>query len=103
MNKSGFTLVEILVVLAIFATTTVVASGIFVTNTRAQRKVAEVQRAQGDARFTFEALVVVNCTIPDVRPMLLVVTSLTLGAAVVVKLFSLDVSVLPSSSVHLAR
>ena len=48
MNKSGFTLVEILVVLAIFATTTVVASGIFVTNTRAQRKVAEVQRAQGD-------------------------------------------------------
>lgn len=57
MHKKGFTLVELLIVLAVFATTTVMASSIFVSSSKAQKKVAEIQRIQGDARYTFEALV----------------------------------------------
>lgn len=56
-NKKAFTLVELLIVLAVFASVTVTAGAIFVTSTKADRKVAEIQRVQGDARYSFEAMV----------------------------------------------
>ncbi len=56
-DKKAFTLVELLMVLAVFSTVTIMTAGIFVASTRAQKKVSELQKIQGDARYTFEAMV----------------------------------------------
>ncbi len=50
LQEDGFTLVEILVSLAIFSSALVMISGIFVFSTRAQQKTAVIERVQGDAR-----------------------------------------------------
>ena len=56
-DRSGFTLIEILVSLAIFTSALVMISGIFVFSTRAQQKTAVIERVQGDARYAMEAMV----------------------------------------------
>lgn len=55
-NQQGFTLMEILVVLAIFSTAVLILSDIFLITQRVQRKVAIIQRAHSDARFAIEAI-----------------------------------------------
>lgn len=54
--ESGFTLMELLVVLGIFSTVVVSASDIFLAANKAQRKIAALERTQADARFTLEAV-----------------------------------------------
>lgn len=55
-NKKGFTLVEMVIVLAIFVTAILIITDIFMTSTRAQRKVAIVQKVQSDARYAMEKI-----------------------------------------------
>jgi prepilin-type N-terminal cleavage/methylation domain-containing protein len=55
-HQAGFTLVEMLVVLALFSITTTVIVDIFMTATRAQRKTLAAQKIQSDARFSMEAM-----------------------------------------------
>lgn len=55
-NNSGFTLVEILVAMAIFVTAATAIAAIFSYTTASQRKTEIVQKAQGDARFAMEVL-----------------------------------------------
>lgn len=56
MNKKGFTLVEMLVVLAVFSVVTVVIVDIFMMASRAQKRTLVVQRIQADARYSMEAM-----------------------------------------------
>jgi prepilin-type N-terminal cleavage/methylation domain-containing protein len=56
-RRSGFTMMELLVVLGIFSTTVTMASDIFMMAHRAQRKVFALERTQADARFTMEAII----------------------------------------------
>jgi len=56
MNKKGFTLVEMMVVLAIFSVATVVIVDIFMTSSRAQRRTLAVQKIYSDARYSMEAV-----------------------------------------------
>lgn len=53
----GFTLVEMLVTMALFSTVVVIAADIFMLTGRAQRKLYGLERTQADARFTLEAIV----------------------------------------------
>lgn len=56
MDKKGFTLVEMLVVLAVFSVVTVVIVDIFMLASRAQRRTLAVQKIQSDARYSLEAM-----------------------------------------------
>lgn len=56
MDKKGFSLVEMLVVLAVFSVVTVVIVDIFMLASRAQRRTLAVQRIQSDARYSLEAM-----------------------------------------------
>lgn len=56
MNKKGFTLVEMMVVLAVFSVATVVIVDIFMMAGRAQRRTLAVERIQSDARYSMEAV-----------------------------------------------
>lgn len=55
-GKKGFTLVEMLVVLAIFGTAMVVASDIFLRVSDTGRRVELLNRMQGDVRFALERI-----------------------------------------------
>lgn len=55
-KPSGFTLMEIVVVLAVFSTTALMATDLFLSVTRVQRQVRGVQAVQSDARFALEAM-----------------------------------------------
>lgn len=57
MNKNGFTLIEMLVVLAIFSVTTTVIVDIFMIAGKAQKRTLTVQKIQSDARYSLEAIV----------------------------------------------
>lgn len=56
MNKKGFTLVEMMVVLAIFSVATVVVVDIFMMASKAQRRTLAVEKIQADARYSMEAV-----------------------------------------------
>lgn len=56
MNKKGFTLVEMMVVLAIFSVATVVVVDIFMMASRAERRTLAIQKIQSDARYSLEAM-----------------------------------------------
>lgn len=53
---AGFTLMEIVLVTAIFAVAIVFATDIFLTMAKVQRKTVSSQRLQGDARFVMELI-----------------------------------------------
>lgn len=55
-SGAGFTLLEIVLVTAIFALTAVLAVDIFLVMTKLQRKTVTSQRLQGDARFVMELI-----------------------------------------------
>lgn len=52
----GFTLMEILVVVAVFGVTSLVATNIFLLASKASRRTAISQKLQGDVRFALEAV-----------------------------------------------
>jgi prepilin-type N-terminal cleavage/methylation domain-containing protein len=54
--QKGFTLVEMIVVLAIFSVATVEIVDIFMMAGRAQRRALAVERIQSDARYSMEAI-----------------------------------------------
>lgn len=54
--KRGFTLIEMLVVLAIFSVATVVIVDIFMMASRAQRRTLTIQKIQSNVRFSVEAM-----------------------------------------------
>ncbi|MFA5413386.1 MAG: prepilin-type N-terminal cleavage/methylation domain-containing protein [Patescibacteria group bacterium] len=56
MNKKGFTLVEMMVVLAIFSVATVVIIDIFMMAGKAQRRTLAIEKIQSDARYSMEAM-----------------------------------------------
>jgi len=56
MNKKGFTLVEMMVVLAIFSVATVVIVDIFMMAGKAQRRILAIEKIQSDARYSVEAI-----------------------------------------------
>lgn len=56
MNKKGFTLVEMMVVLAIFSMATVVIVDIFMMASKAQRRTLAIEKVQSDARYSMEAI-----------------------------------------------
>lgn len=56
MNKKGFTLVEMMVVLAIFSIATVVIIDIFMMAGKAQRRTLAIEKIQSDARYSIEAV-----------------------------------------------
>lgn len=55
-NKSGFTLVEVVVALGIFAIATTYSVSIFVQSNQVQKRTANEQRLQSDARFVLEVM-----------------------------------------------
>lgn len=55
-KTSGFTLMETVVVLAVFATTITIATDLFFTITREQRRTQNVQAVQSDASLVLEAM-----------------------------------------------
>ncbi|MBU1146493.1 type II secretion system GspH family protein [Patescibacteria group bacterium] len=56
MNKRGFTLVEMMVVLAIFSVATVVIVDIFMMASKASRRTLAIEKVQSDARYSMEAI-----------------------------------------------
>jgi len=56
-SRKGFTLIEMLVALAIFSTALVVISNIFVLAGRAQNKAAEIEKVHSGARLAMETMV----------------------------------------------
>ena len=54
---AGFTLMEMLVVMGIFAVVLTAASDIFLASNRAQRKTLSMELVQSDARYAMEAIV----------------------------------------------
>ena len=56
-NEEGFSLMEMVVVLAVFSMTALMAVDLFVTITNVQRQVRNVQAVQSDARFVMESIV----------------------------------------------
>lgn len=56
IRRKGFTLIEILVVVAIFSVTSLVATNIFLVTNQASRRTASDQKLQGDVRFALEAI-----------------------------------------------
>ncbi|MBI2050600.1 MAG: prepilin-type N-terminal cleavage/methylation domain-containing protein [Parcubacteria group bacterium] len=55
-NQSGFTLVELLIAIAIFVTALTAASAIFTYANKSQRVTKAVTDAQSDARFSLEVM-----------------------------------------------
>lgn len=55
-SQQGFTLMELLVGLAIFSTATLIITNVFVTATRSQRQAALEQKIQSDLRSVIESL-----------------------------------------------
>ena len=55
-DTQGFTLVEMLVVVAVFSIMMLVATNIFLIASKSSRKAASSQRVQGDVRFALEAI-----------------------------------------------
>ncbi|MFH1171725.1 MAG: type II secretion system protein [bacterium] len=55
-SPGGFTIVEMLVVVAIFSIATLIATNIFVIINRSSQRVAAAQKVQGDLRFALEAI-----------------------------------------------
>lgn len=55
-NHSGFSLMEMVVVLAIFMIVAVIAVDIYLLMARVQRKTTSMQQVQSDARFAIEAM-----------------------------------------------
>lgn len=55
-NQSGFTLVEIMVAMAVFMVAIVSLANIFMFANRSQRKTQAVQQSQTDARFAIEVM-----------------------------------------------
>lgn len=56
MHKKGFTLIEMLVVLAVFSIVTIIIVDIFMMASRAQRRTLAIQKIQSDARYSMEAM-----------------------------------------------
>lgn len=56
-GEEGFSLMEMVVVLAVFSMTALMAVDLFVTITNVQRQVRNVQAVQSDARFVMESIV----------------------------------------------
>lgn len=56
INRRGFTLVEMMIVLAIFSVTTVVIVDIFMMASKASRRTLAIERVQSDARYSLEAV-----------------------------------------------
>lgn len=55
-GREGFTLVEMLVVVAVFSVMMLIATNIFLVASKASRQAASSQRVQGDVRFALEAI-----------------------------------------------
>lgn len=56
LRRNGFSLVEIIVVVAVFSVTVLVATNIFLLSSRSQRLATSAQKIQGDIRFALEAI-----------------------------------------------
>ncbi|MBU1075149.1 prepilin-type N-terminal cleavage/methylation domain-containing protein [Patescibacteria group bacterium] len=56
-KQDGFSLMEMVVVLAVFSMTALMAVDLFVTITNVQRQVRNLQAVQSDARFAMESMV----------------------------------------------
>jgi len=56
LNKKGFTLIEMLVVLAIFSTFVIVAADLFLTVNRVQRETQVSERVLSESRFILETI-----------------------------------------------
>lgn len=56
LRSSGFTLTEILIVVAIFALAMLIATNIFLLVSQSQRRATTQQKLQGDVRFALEAM-----------------------------------------------
>lgn len=55
-NKSGFTLIEMLIAVSIFSLVLIAATNIYLIINNSQRKVVTLQKIQEDVRFLFEAI-----------------------------------------------
>ncbi|MFH0856366.1 MAG: type II secretion system protein [bacterium] len=55
-NESGFTLMELIVVLGVFTISTLMITEIFMIFNRSQRKILERQRLQNDINYTVEMM-----------------------------------------------
>lgn len=55
--RAGFTMMEILVVLAVFSTVSVAVADLFLLSSRAQRRTGEIERVQTEGRFVLEYIV----------------------------------------------
>jgi len=56
VDRSGFTLAEMIVAMAIFLTAVTTLSSIFIYSNRTQRKTQAIQETQTDARFAMEVM-----------------------------------------------
>lgn len=56
VNKKGFTLIEMLVVLAIFSTFVIIAADLFLTVNRVQRETQVSERVLSESRFILETI-----------------------------------------------
>lgn len=65
-HRGGFTLIEILMVVAIFSMAVLMSTDVFLTANRSQRHAQSQQRVQADARFTIETIArEIRSSIPD--------------------------------------
>lgn len=55
-KATGFTLIEILVVVAVFSVTILIATSVFLLATSAQRRTTLAQKLQGDIRYALETI-----------------------------------------------
>jgi prepilin-type N-terminal cleavage/methylation domain-containing protein len=55
-SASGFTLIEVLVVIAVFSILMLIATSIFLLSSQSSRRAATAQKLQGDVRFALEAI-----------------------------------------------
>ncbi|MFH0828557.1 MAG: prepilin-type N-terminal cleavage/methylation domain-containing protein [Candidatus Kerfeldbacteria bacterium] len=56
LTQRGFTLVEILIAAAIFATVVVIAVGLLMSTTKAQRRIQLLTKLQGDTRYVMDVI-----------------------------------------------
>jgi|GEM_PF-3632973 len=65
-SQAGFTLIEVLVVAALFSLAVLMSTDVFITASRSQRRAQTQQRVQADARFTLETIArEIRSSIPD--------------------------------------